>query len=571
VTATEPAGAVGVVGLGSVGLSLARLMAASGVDVVAVDTDENAVARARAGGAEAGLDISALRRVGVVIEAATEHYEIKASVLRRLADVCAPDTALLSTTWSLSLASLAAVSGRPSRFAGLRLLAPPADGSVVEVVPTPMTTTGTVAAVRALLARLPLVEGPLGGAANDRARDIVLGYLNQAVALVESGYCTRNDVDIAMRLGCGLPCGPLELLDRIGLDEACRMLQDLHRRTGVAAHRPSPRLEELVAAGRLGRKAGRGFYDYTGATGEAVAGPASAPRPGPGAAPRAVRRVGIVGDGTMGRGIAQVTALAGLPTVLVSRSSGKCEASVTAVEQALVRAVRRGKITAGARDAALGLLEPTQEFAALAGCDVVIEAAVEDAEVKRGVFARLDEIARPGAVLATTTSSLSVTACAEATSRPADVVGMHFFNPAPAMRLIEIAYTEFTGTDVLATAHALAGRLGKTAVSCPDRAGFIVNFLLFRYLNDAVGLVENGDAGIAELDLAVRNGFGYPMGPFALLDTIGLDVSEAILQRLHETNADPATKPAALLTRLVELGRLGRKTGTGFHDHGTVD
>jgi 3-hydroxybutyryl-CoA dehydrogenase len=185
--------------------------------------------------------------------------------------------------------------------------------------------------------------------------------------------------------------------------------------------------------------------------------------------------------------------------------------------------------------------------------------------VKQKIFARLDDACRPGTLLGTTTSSLSVAACAEATSRPGDVVGLHFFNPAPAMRLVEIGYGPRTTDTARQQAVALVTRLGKTPVVCRDRPGFIVNFLLFPYLNDAVRAVEAGRADPAGLDAAVREESGFPMGPLALLDTIGLDVSLAIQQRLHAYDRLSGCAPTVLLTDLVEQRRLGRKTGAGFH------
>jgi 3-hydroxybutyryl-CoA dehydrogenase len=196
--------------------------------------------------------------------------------------------------------------------------------------------------------------------------------------------------------------------------------------------------------------------------------------------------------------------------------------------------------------------------------DLVIEAVVEDLFVKRAMFAKLGRICRPGAVLATATSSLAVTELAAASGRPRDVLGMHFFNPAPAMRLVEISSTPATDVGVLGAAHALCARLGKTGVECADRTGFIVNYLLFPYLNRAIALLDDG-VGMAELDTAVRDRFGYPLGPFALLDVIGLDVSLAIMRRLHDTFPEPDFLAAPRLSRLVAAGRLGRKSGGGFH------
>jgi 3-hydroxybutyryl-CoA dehydrogenase len=203
----------------------------------------------------------------------------------------------------------------------------------------------------------------------------------------------------------------------------------------------------------------------------------------------------------------------------------------------------------------------------LADRDLVIEAVVESLPVKEALFANLGEIARPGAVLATTTSSLPVIECARASGRPEDVVGMHFFNPAQVMKLVEVVSTISTAPDAAATVHAVSQRLGKHAVSCTDRAGFIVNALLFPYLNDAVKMLEAHYATADDIDAAMKVGCGYPMGPFELLDVVGLDVSLAIEKELYTEFREPGFAPAPLLEHLVTAGYLGRKTGRGFRDY----
>ncbi|MFC0541744.1 3-hydroxyacyl-CoA dehydrogenase family protein [Kutzneria chonburiensis] len=553
---------VGIVGLGSFGLAFAELLTEAGIAVVAVDSDSAALERARARSVPVATELSALSAASVVIEAVAEDAEVMGAVLRAVAAVCAPDTVLVSTTWSLSLPALATTSTRPTKVVGLRLLTPPVPGTGFEVVRTTMSDNDSVHALKALLGRLPLHEKTFGPARH-LARDLLLAYLNRSVALYEAGYATREDIDTAMRLGCGLPTGPLTLLDRIGLDVVERGLSDLHRRTGRAAHAPVPLLTAMVRRQELGRKAGKGIYDYD------LSGALVPPRRHQAreATPREVTKIGIVGSGTMARGIAQVTALGGLDTILLARNQEKAEVAVEAIDAAMVRAVRRGQVTPKQRRAALARLHPSSAMSELADRDLVMEAVAEDAAVKAELFRRLDRVCRPGAILTTTTSSLSVGDCADATERRGDVLGLHFFNPAPAMDLVEVSRTESSSADALATVHALARSLGKTPVDCPDRAGFIVNYLLFPYLNDAVLLVEAGAAGVEEIDAAVESGLGYPMGPFALMDTIGLDVSEAIQRRLHEINHDPDVKPTTMLTELTKLGRLGRKVGGGFHNH----
>ncbi|EDY49044.1 dehydrogenase [Streptomyces clavuligerus] len=227
----------------------------------------------------------------------------------------------------------------------------------------------------------------------------------------------------------------------------------------------------------------------------------------------------------------------------------------------------KARSTSEAAEGTLERIETAGALDAFADVDLALEAVVEDLEVKRGLFAELDAVCRPGAVLATTTSSLPVVVCARATSRPEDVVGMHFFNPAPVMKLVEIVRTVLTADEAHATARAVTATLKKHPVDCGDRAGFIVNALLFPYLNNAVKLVENHYASPDEVDAAMRLGGGYPMGPFELLDTVGLDVSLTIEKVLHQEFREPGLAPAPLLERLVAAGCLGRKTGRGFREH----
>ncbi|MFC7986256.1 3-hydroxyacyl-CoA dehydrogenase family protein [Streptomyces sp. NPDC057336] len=565
---------IGVVGLGSTGEALLLLLHATGHRVVGVDTDLDALARvgtrAKAAPAPDGTpepvltdDPRRLRGVRLVVEAVPEDRDVKTGVLRGIAEVCPPGTPLLTTTASLSVARLGIACGRPADLAGLRLFTPPAPGGPAEPVPTGLTSGETAAAVRELVASAGLTEVEVGAGPAADAGALVLGLLNSAVVLCSEGYAPHEDVDTAMRLGCGLPAGPLETLDRIGLDTVHAALTELWRRTGDTAFEPAPLLSRMVAAGRLGRKSGGGFYAYD-ETGALVRERGDAPDE---TGARPVRRVGVLGSGAMARGIAEVTALAGHPTVLVARSAAKAEAALESVAGSLTRAVRRGKVTPAARQAAVERLDATTGLDAFAGCDLVIEAVAEDPDVKRAVFAELGEVCAPGTVLTTTTSSLSVAAVAEASGRPADVVGLHFFNPAPVMRLVELAHAPGSAPGTLATARAFCRGLGKTVVECPDRTGFIVNSLLFPYLGAALALLDRPGADdrlVERTDAAVERGFGYPMGPFALLDTIGLDVSLAIQHRLFEHFETPEHRPSDALAELVSAGLLGRKNRRGL-------
>jgi 3-hydroxybutyryl-CoA dehydrogenase len=277
----------------------------------------------------------------------------------------------------------------------------------------------------------------------------------------------------------------------------------------------------------------------------------------------------VVGSGTMATGIVEVFARGEYDVTYVARSAAKADAVRDAVDRSLEKAVQRGKLSSEEKATALGRLAGSASLDDLADADLVVEAIGEELAIKKALFENLDDICRDGAILATTTSSLPVIELAAVTSRPGDVIGMHFFNPAPVMRLVEVVSTVATDGDVAETVRAVCASIGKHAVSCADRAGFIVNALLFPYLNDAVRMLEAHYADADEIDTAMKAGCALPMGPFELLDVVGNDVSLAIERTLFLEFREPGFAPAPLLEHLVTAGYLGRKTGRGFRDYST--
>ncbi|MFI1971269.1 3-hydroxybutyryl-CoA dehydrogenase [Streptomyces cinnamoneus] len=583
---------VAVIGLGTMGTGIAEVLVRAGREVVGVDVSEAAVLRAgaaleaataravergrvtederRAALARfrASCDLNDAAGADLVIEVVPEDYDLKHEVFTALDAVVRPTAVLATGTNALSVTRLAADSAHPERVLGLHFFNPAPAMKLVEVVSSVLTAPSAVAAVTELaheLGKEPVAVGDRPGFVAD---GLLFGYLNQAAAMFESRYATREDIDAAMRLGCGLPMGPLALLDLIGVDTAHTVLEAMYAASHDRLHAPAPVLGQLAAAGLTGRKAGRGFYTYEAPGSATVVADAATPAGDASAAGgREVRSVGVAGSGTMASGIAEVFAKAGYQVVLAARSQEKAEAATGRIAKSLARSVDKGRLTAEERDAALGRLVPAASLDAFAEVDLAVEAVAEDLEVKRRLFATLDKVCKPGAVLATTTSSLPVVACARATSRPQDVIGMHFFNPAPAMKLVEVVRTVLTADDAHATVREVCARLRKHPVDCHDRAGFIVNALLFPYLNNAVKMVEEHYASPDEIDAAMKLGGGYPMGPFELLDVVGLDVSLAIERVLHREFRDPGLAPAPLLEHLVAAGCLGRKTGRGFREY----
>jgi 3-hydroxybutyryl-CoA dehydrogenase len=281
----------------------------------------------------------------------------------------------------------------------------------------------------------------------------------------------------------------------------------------------------------------------------------------------AIARIGIVGSGIMGSGIAEVAATTGHEVVLRSRKIESAQAMLAALERSLARQVEKGRREQADADAALARVTATADLADLADCDLVIESVVEDLDVKKQLFVELDGIVREGAILATNTSTLPVVEMAMATGRPDRVCGVHFFNPAPAMSLVEIVRPLTASDDTIAEVQAFAAACGKKPVEVADRAGFIVNALLFPYLNNAVRMLENGVASRDDIDEAMKGGCNFPMGPLALLDLVGLDTSVAILDALYDEFRDPNYSPVPRLRRMVSAGQLGRKTKLGFYDY----
>ncbi|RAG80470.1 3-hydroxyacyl-CoA dehydrogenase family protein [Streptacidiphilus pinicola] len=370
------------------------------------------------------------------------------------------------------------------------------------------------------------------------AAGLLLGLLNEAARMVGDGYATAEAVDSAVRLGCGWPVGPLAVLDAVGLPTARDLLARLAEQDDSFA--PAPILGRLAAAGR-------GFHpgpDHRASS------RATEPTAAPGCS------VVVVGSGTMATGIAESFLRAGFRTALLARTRDKARVAAETVVFGLERA-------GVAEDELRQVLErwtATADRAVLGAADLVVEAVVEEPDVKRRLFAELGRVCAPTAVLATSTSSLSVRHCTETADRPAQVLGLHFFNPAAAMPLVELVPSGGTSAHTLARARGAVERLGKTVVECGDRTGFVVNALLFPYLNRALALLDQGAMTPSALDTAVRSLGGHPLGPVRLVDTVGADVAREVQWRLHVDPELRAAAPVPLLEALVTHRHLGRKT-----------
>ena len=281
-----------------------------------------------------------------------------------------------------------------------------------------------------------------------------------------------------------------------------------------------------------------------------------------------ISNIGIVGAGTMGSGISQVAALTGYDIVMQDVSEEATNRGLATIDKSLQRLVDREKITTDAKDTAIRKIRTTTELSALADCDLVIEAATENMTLKLGLFQEIDKVARPETIIASNTSSLSLTKLASVSNRPDKVIGMHFFNPVPMMALVEIIRALQTSDDTFTRVDELTRELGKTPVSVKDSPGFVVNRMLVPMINEAVFILYEGIATAVEIDAAMKLGAGHPMGPLALADMIGIDVCLYVMNILLEEFGDSKFRPSPLLKQMVDAGYLGRKSGKGFFDYG---
>ena len=579
---------LGVIGCGTMGSGICEIAARAGLEVVFVEANDEAVAagnkriarsieravdtgKLERGGADEALaritgttDLGSVAGCHMVIEAIPEQLDLKKELFAQLDELLSENAILATNTSSLPVIDMAVATKRPDRVIGFHFFNPAQIMQLVELVHTVATSEEVIQGARGFAERL----GKTPVACRDRAGFIanllLFPYLNAATRMFDQGYASREDIDAAMQLGCGHPMGPLALLDLIGLDSSYEICEALWRQFRDDQDAPAPLLKQYVVAGYLGRKTGRGFYKYEAPESSSVVDAASADRD---KGVPDVRTVGVVGTGLMASGIAEVAAKAGNEVILRGRSEASIKRSKAAVEKSLGKAVSKGKLEQSAADEILARITTSLEYSDLAECDIVVEAVAEDLDLKLDIFRELDASVKPDAILASTTSSLSVVDLAAVTSRPDRVIGLHFFNPAPIMKLVEVVRTVATAPEVEQRSIAWIESIKKHPVRCRDRAGFIVNFLLFPYLNDAIRMHEEGYSTPEDIDTAMKLGCNHPMGPFALMDIVGLDVTLAILNSLHEEFREPHYAPAPLLEHMVTAGYLGRKTGRGFYDY----
>ena len=583
---------IGVVGLGTMGSGIVEVIARSGYSVIGVDLAQkdtsyadlriaNSIGRGVAGSKitesegqailsriELTTDLTEVASCQLVIEAITEDLLTKSELFADLDSILGPDAIMATNTSSLSVTEISVATSRPSRVIGLHFFNPAMVQKFIEIVGTVTTDQDVIDAgmefARSVGKEPVLVSDRAGFIANS----LLFGYLNQAVAMYEQKYASREDIDSAMRFGCGLPMGPLALLDLIGLDTSLQILDTMYRESRDRLHAPSALLKQLVAAGRMGRKSGEGFYSYAEPNVPTVVADSRTPVSSESSADSGITRVAVIGSGTMATGIVSVLAAGGVSAIALTRSEQRSTQLRESLEKSWSKLVEKGRITREQKDEYLARVQTCVSAEELVGrVDLVVEAIAEELGPKCEIFSQLDKLLPADVIFATTTSSLSVIEIAASTSRMEQFIGIHFFNPAPIMPLVEIVSTVATDSEVVIRCTNLIHQLGKKPVQCSDRAGVIVNALLFPYLNNAIAMASANYASIEDIDTAMKLGCGYPMGPFELLDVVGLDVSLAIINTLYREFREPGFAPQAQLEHLVTAGFVGRKVGRGFRKH----
>ena len=583
-----------MIGLGTMGAGIAEVFARNGYTVIGVELNDGGVERGRQhlehstgravkrekmteeqqaellGRITLTTDMQALAAADLVVEAVVESLEVKKSIFRLLDGIVRDDAILATNTSSLSVTEISTANSKPGRVIGVHFFNPAPVQNLVEIIRTVVTEPAVLEHVQGVLRGLGKNPVVCGDKAGFIANTLLFGYLNHAVAMYEGKYASREDIDAAMRFGCGYPMGPLALLDLIGLDTAYEILDTMYKQGRDRLHAPAPILKQYVTAGLLGRKSGRGFYTYEApdSPGRRRRRPDAERGRQAAAAPRHPARRGRRhrhdGLRASSRSSPRRATTCSSPAAARTRST----ASSPTITSNFDKQIQRGRATEEQKAEVLGRVRGTTSLDDLRDVDLVVEAIAEDLAIKTTLFENLDEICKPGRrILATTTSSLPIISMAKVTKRPQDVIGMHFFNPAAIMKLVEVVSTVATDEAVTETVLALCEKVGKVAVRCGDRAGFIVNALLFPYLNDAVKMLEAHYATADDIDLAMKLGCALPMGPFELLDVVGNDVSLAIQKELYLEFREPGFSPAPLLEHLVTAGYLGRKAGRGFRDY----
>ncbi|MFP6868665.1 MAG: 3-hydroxyacyl-CoA dehydrogenase family protein [Nitrospinota bacterium] len=588
---------VGVVGLGTMGSNIAIVCARSGMDTIACEMNESTLqsglgrigafldsgvqkGKTTAGDRDAILarlkgatSITELADCDIVIEAIDENLERKTALFQVMDSVLGEQAIIASNTSTLSITSMGAASGRADRFIGTHFCLPAALNRLVEVAPGSLTSMDTLGTAMAFLKNAGQTPIEVKDTPGFILNYFLIPFQNDCIRMIEAGYAAPADLDAGITLGLGYKMAPMRLLDIEGLDIHRTVSLSLYEQLKDPRYVPPPLVDRMIASGHLGAKTGRGFYIYEQEGVFGVAEPKKEDQPAHNTAAGkplsdAIRQVGIVGLGAMGSGIAQVCLTAGLEVTGIEMDASALQAGQDRIAKNLAGAVKRGKMDEAGKNEILGRLRGSTDLKELSGCDLIIEVIVEDLGLKLDLFEKLAGIAKDGAIIASNTSCLSVTAMAAKAKYPERVLGLHFFNPPYAMRLVEVIQAVQTAPEILEFGVAFCQRIGKTPVPVKDRPGFLVNRLLVPYLNHAAQAFDDRLADRETMDKAIHMGLGHPMGPLTLLDLVGIDVQAFVADAIAGELGEARFFAPPILRRMTSANWLGRKTGRGFYDYG---
>ena len=580
----------GVAGIGTMGSGIVVTLAMAGFPVTAYDKSEDALLSGRKN-VEAFLtqsvkrgkisesekkryldlvkwspDINELSGCDAVIEAVYEDIDVKCGFFRELDSIAKPDCIFITNTSTLSVTTISSDSGRPEKTIGIHFCNPAPLMKLVEIAVTPLTSKETADSIYEFVKKLGKESVKTEDVPGHIVNTHLMPFWADAVRILEEKTADAGDIDTLCRLGFGLPKGPLEMIDIAGLPIMVTVLESLYRQSGEKRCRVPALLRKFSESGFTGRKTGRGFYTYEekgefGTTDDGKKANTSAN------VKTDFKKIGIVGFGTMGRGIAQTASQSRYEVVVVELNDAQRKDGLSFIEKMLKADVEKGRINENEMRGILERINLSDDFSALSGCEIVIEAVFENAQLKKDIFSKVEEAVDEDAVIASNTSCIPLTELASVLKNPRRVCGIHYFNPAPLMKVVEVVKAMQTDDSVIERACSFVRSEGKTPVISKDVPGFISNRLLIPYLFQAFKNYDNGLATAEDIDRAMELGAGFPMGPFRVSDLIGLDVLLFIGEFMYGETGDCDFAPPSLLRRMVSAGFIGRKSGRGFYNY----
>lgn len=579
-----------VAGIGTMGSGIVIALVISGFPVTAYDIDEDALLRGKKN-VEAFLSqsvkrgkisekekevylsnidwtssIENLAESDAVVEAIYEDLKVKRDFFAKLDSIAKPDCIFITNTSTLSVTSIASCCRRHEKVVGIHFCNPAPLMRLVEIAFTPLTSDEVKEEIFSFVKKLGKEYVITNDAPGHIVNQLLMPFWADAVRIFEEKTATAKDIDALCRLGFGLPKGPLEMIDIAGLPIMVTVLESLYNEYGEKRYKPPHLLRKYAQSGFVGRKCGKGFYVYEkkgefGTTDEKKKDEKVS------TIKTSFGKIGVVGFGTMGRGIAQTASESGYEVAVVELNDSQRKDGLSFIERMVKGRAEKGKIDKKEIGNIIARINLSDDFSVLSGCDIVIEAVFEKAELKKKVFTNIEEVVEDDTIIASNTSCIPLTELASALKKPERACGIHYFNPAPLMKVVEIVKAMQSTDAVIDKACKFIQSEGKIPVVSKDVPGFISNRLLIPYLFQAFRKFDQGLASIEDIDKAMVLGAGFPMGPFKVSDLIGLDVLLQIGEFMYAETGDPDFAPPSLLRRMIAAGYIGRKRGKGFYNY----